>query len=93
MSTKVLITGATGYLGSHITKLLLKNRQGFEIIGTTRSAMKGEALINALGTSDRLKISSEIDMFNEPACFAKLIEKEKPQFVIHTAAPFFDETS
>jgi dTDP-4-dehydrorhamnose reductase len=32
-------------------------------------------------------------MYNDPACFAKLIEKEKPDYVIHTASPFFEETS
>ena len=34
---KVLITGATGFLGSHIIDLLLRTAPAFDIIGTTRS--------------------------------------------------------
>ena len=34
---KILITGVTGYLGSHIADLLLKIHPQVQIIGTTRS--------------------------------------------------------
>ena len=46
----------------------------------------------AIGTSDRLTIESDKDMFDDPTCFARIIEREKPDYVIHTAAPFFEET-
>ena len=37
-STKsILVTGATGYLGSHIVKKLLRSNQPLKIIGTTKS--------------------------------------------------------
>lgn len=42
-STKVLITGATGYIGSHLAKRLV-NRGDFSIIALARSKVKGEPL-------------------------------------------------
>lgn len=42
---KVLITGVTGYLGSHIADLLLKINPNVIILGTTRS-LKNEARIS-----------------------------------------------
>jgi len=39
---KVVVTGATGYLGSHITQKLLKNN--FKVIATTTSDIKAERL-------------------------------------------------
>ena len=35
--SKVLITGVTGYLGSHIADILLKSHPSVHIIGTTRN--------------------------------------------------------
>ena len=34
---KILITGVTGYLGSHLASLLLKTHPSISIVGTTRS--------------------------------------------------------
>jgi nucleoside-diphosphate-sugar epimerase len=41
---KFLITGVTGYLGSHIAILLIKANPSVQIIGTTRS-LKNEKRI------------------------------------------------
>lgn len=30
-------------------------------------------------------------MIKDPSCFEKVIRDVKPEFVIHTASPFFDE--
>ena len=40
MSKKLLLTGATGYLGSHITELLLSSpmSKNLKIIGTTKGS-------------------------------------------------------
>lgn len=45
MSTeKVLVTGATGFLATHIVDLLLS--KGYEVIGTARSEAKYKPLLN-----------------------------------------------
>jgi len=42
---KIFITGITGYLGSHIADILIKNHPGINIIGTTRSLTKNSQRI------------------------------------------------
>lgn len=37
MAAKVLITGVTGYLGSHIADTLVRRLPQVQVIGTTRS--------------------------------------------------------
>lgn len=32
-------------------------------------------------------------MIDNPACYAQLVEQHRPNFVIHTASPFFEEIS
>jgi short-subunit dehydrogenase len=74
---RVVVTGATGYLGSHITKqLLMKNLQ---VIGTTRSAIKAERLKQALDMSGNKQLTLiECDMIKDPSCFEKVIRDSKP---------------
>ncbi|KAG8928104.1 methylglyoxal reductase (NADPH-dependent) gre2 [Tulasnella sp. 419] len=50
--SKVLVTGANGFIGSHITKALLE--RGFSVRGTVRDENKGEALLK-LFNSDKLE--------------------------------------
>ena len=42
--SKVLVTGASGFIASWVTKILLE--RGFHVRGTVRSAAKGEYLAN-----------------------------------------------
>lgn len=42
---KIFVTGATGYLGSHITDLLLKSSSQVQVIGTTRT-LKNQQRLN-----------------------------------------------
>ena len=90
---KVIVTGATGFLGSHITQQLLL-KKNFQVIGTTKTLIKAERLKHTLNLTSqeasRVQFL-ECDMVHEPGCFEKIIRDTKPQFVIHTASPFFYE--
>lgn len=44
---KVLVTGASGFLGTHVVKALINS--GFSVRGTVRSTSKGEYLEKLFG--------------------------------------------
>lgn len=93
MAQKILLTGATGFLGSRITQQLLQRTQ-MQIIGTSKHKdIKEKSLRQALSTNPaaaeslaRLKVV-QCDLLTDPECFARLVLDEKPSFVIHTACP------
>jgi nucleoside-diphosphate-sugar epimerase len=71
MAKRVLVTGATGFLGSHVTKQLLQ--RNFKVVGTSRCAHKGKALEELLD-SKNLELHSGADMGENPACYSRLID-------------------
>ena len=98
-SQKVLVTGATGYLGAHVTRTLLKQTQA-TIIGTsTQVEWKGAKLRQTFEEDesmdghydiDRLDLV-ECDMLQDEECYYKAVMETKPDYVIHTAAPFMTD--
>jgi len=77
---KVLVSGATGFIGSHISKLLLD--QGYSVVGIGR--------LNNVSSVDEFKshrnfelIKCDIRNYNEVLC---VIETLNPDIIIHTAA-------
>src|SRR5688572_12821673 len=73
---KILLTGANGFLGLHLTRLLLEN--GYELIAT--------------GTRDQSLFSSQAGFIyvkmdiTDPFGVHDVFEKYKPGVVIHAAA-------
>ncbi|OAV86218.1 hypothetical protein PTTG_02747 [Puccinia triticina 1-1 BBBD Race 1] len=84
---KVLITGISGFVGAHVAKTFLDN--GWEVIGTVRSAEKGESLLDLPGFSSfakdgKIKFAVVEDIskadFNPILCGVDALA--------HTASPF-----
>jgi nucleoside-diphosphate-sugar epimerase len=76
MKPRVLLTGATGFVGSHLVDSLLKNN--FEVIAAVRHSSNTDSLQNKDITI------AKVD-FHDIALLQNLIETSKPQYVLHNA--------
>ncbi|MBW2989443.1 GDP-mannose 4,6-dehydratase [Candidatus Woesearchaeota archaeon] len=83
---KALITGITGFVGSHLAELLLS--KGYEVWGIVRWRSTTE---NIRHISSKLKII-EADL-NDSHSFYAAIQKIKPDEIYHLAAQSFVPTS
>lgn len=84
MQEQVLVTGANGFIASHITKLLLE--QGFVVRGTVRNPLRLDTIgfLKALpGASNLELVSADL---NEEGAFSNYTADV--DYVIHTASPF-----
>ncbi len=79
---RVLITGITGFVGSHLSELLLA--KGLEVHGIERWRSKTE---NIDHIKDRIKII-EADI-RDAHSMEKVIEKVEPDYIFHLAAQSF----
>jgi len=83
----VLITGVTGYLGSHITLLYLQDG-GFNVRGTvrdTKNEKKLEPLKKAFGDHyDKLELRAA-DLTDKASILAAA---EGVDYIVHVASPF-----
>ena len=79
----ILVTGATGYIGSQIIEILLK--EGYHVRGTVRSLQNQQetAFLSKLKHSEHLSIV-EADLTND-ACWDATVNG--CEYVIHTASP------
>lgn len=84
MQNRVLVTGANGFIASHITKLLLE--QGFAVRGTVRNPLKLDAVgfLKALPGAHNLELVSA-DLNDEGAFLDYTADVD---YVIHAASPF-----
>jgi len=82
MKKKSLITGITGFAGSHLAELLLKNNH--EVYGTVRWRSKTE---NIEHIKKQLKLI-EADLLDAHS-MQNLIRKTKPDYIFHLAAQSF----
>ncbi|CUM67052.1 uncharacterized protein PRCAT00004741001 [Priceomyces carsonii] len=93
MSQTVLVTGGTGYVGSHCILQLLEN--GFTVRTTVRNEDKGEALVKAL---DKIVSKSDNKSPNKLTIFRANLDLDEGwndaisgcTFVLHVASPFSD---
>jgi nucleoside-diphosphate-sugar epimerase len=86
MST-VLLTGASGFLGLHILRLLVE--EGYTVVATVRSPSKAQEVLNVVKPYDsNVKISYVPDISVDGACDATFNEHPQITAVIHTASPF-----
>jgi GDP-4-dehydro-6-deoxy-D-mannose reductase len=83
---KALITGITGFAGSHLAELLLK--EGYAVYGSTRPRSKTEHIDH---------ITDKITLFDadlvDSHSFYTVINKVKPDFIFHLAAQAFVPSS
>lgn len=84
--TSALITGITGFAGSHLAELLLK--EGVEVYGIQRWRSKTE---NIEGLRDKVKIE-EADLLDAHSLYT-VIDKIKPDYIFHLAAQSFVQSS
>ncbi|ODQ64917.1 NAD(P)-binding protein [Nadsonia fulvescens var. elongata DSM 6958] len=84
--TTVLLTGASGFIASHIVKQLLE--QGFHVVGTVRSQAKADYFINRYGKEAPLKFAIVEDIVSDDAFDKVLQEHPEITAVLHTASPF-----
>ena len=84
MQKRVLVTGANGFIASHIIKLLLE--KGFAVRGTVRNPLKLDTIgfLKALpGASNMELVSADL---NDEGAFSDYTADV--DYVIHTASPF-----
>jgi dihydroflavonol-4-reductase len=85
MTSRVLVTGISGYIGQHIGAELL--RQGYEVVGTVRSSSKAAATrsaIAAVTAADGLTFA-EADLLSDHGWEEAMTGCS---YVIHVASPF-----
>jgi GDP-4-dehydro-6-deoxy-D-mannose reductase len=85
---RVLITGITGFAGSHLADYILENHPGVEIYGIVRWRSRME---NILHIQDKIALF-EADL-KDIVSLKKCLEKIKPDRIFHLAAQSFVPTS
>ncbi len=83
---KALITGITGFAGSHLAELLL--RESVDVYGIQRWRSKTE---NMEDIKDKVKIE-EADLLDAHSLYS-VIDKIKPDYIFHLAAQSFVQSS
>jgi GDP-mannose 4,6-dehydratase len=87
---RVLITGITGFVGSHMVDYLIENVPDVKIFATRRWRSKEENIKHLFG-EDRV-ILEECDLLDRGS-LERIIEMSKPDIVYHFAAQSFPESS
>ena len=87
---RVLITGITGFVGSHMADYLIKNVPDVKIFATRRWRSKEENISHLFG--DDSVVFEECDLLDRGS-LARIIEISKPDIVYHFAAQSFPESS
>lgn len=83
---KALITGITGFAGSHLAELLL--REGYEVYGISRARSKTDNIDHI-----RHKLQLEdADLLDSHSLYT-IIDKIEPNFIFHLAAQSFVQSS
>jgi GDP-4-dehydro-6-deoxy-D-mannose reductase len=85
---KALITGITGFAGSHLAEYLLAHQPDVEVFGTRRWR---SPLDNIEGIVDRVTLV-ECDL-RDGASVLAMLERVRPDYVFHLAAQSFVPTS
>ena len=85
---KALITGITGFAGSHLAEYLLAEQSDVEVFGTRRWRSPME---NLGGVADRVTLI-ECDLVDYSSVHS-LLEQVRPDYIFHLAAQSFVPTS
>ena len=87
---RILITGITGFVGSHMADHLLENVPDVKIFATRRWRSKEENIKHLFGNEQ--VILEECDLLDRGS-LARIIHISKPDLVYHFAAQSFPESS
>ena len=79
--TRILITGVTGMVGSHLAEYLLKEQKHCRVFGAKRWRSNLE---NILQIKDNIEIF-DADLTDQSACMS-LLEAVRPDIIFHLAA-------
>lgn len=93
MPTKILITGITGMVGSHLADFLLEHTD-WDIYGACRwrSPLENVAhLLERVNQKDRVYF--EYADLNDEVSLLNLVRKVKPDYIFHLAAQSYPQTS
>lgn len=83
---KALITGITGFVGSHLAELLLK--EGFQVYGTMRPRSKTDNITEIM---DKIQLE-DVDIADSHSLYTA-IGKIKPDMIFHLAAQSYVPSS
>lgn len=86
MAEKALITGITGFAGSHLAELLLE--EGYEVYGTARPRSKTE-YIDHIKNKIHLEDADVLDSHSLHSIMVQM----KPDYIFHLAAQSFVQSS
>ena len=93
MSNKVLITGITGMVGSHMADFLLRKTKS-KIVGICRWRSPLDNVDHLLQRANKKnRIKFEYADLNDVSSLIKVIKKEKPSHIYHLAAQSFPNVS
>ena len=87
---RILITGITGFVGSHMADYLLKNVSDVKIFATRRWRSKEDNIKHLFGNEQ--VVLEECDLLDRGS-LARIIHISKPDLVYHFAAQSFPESS
>ncbi|MBN2027606.1 MAG: GDP-mannose 4,6-dehydratase [Actinobacteria bacterium] len=85
---RILITGITGFVGSHLAEYALDNEEGIEVFGTVRWRSRMD---NVEGIEDRVHLL-DCDLRDNVAV-KNTLKDVKPDYIFHLAAQSFVPTS
>lgn len=88
--TNVLITGGTGFVGSHMIDYLLKTQPEVKIFASRRWRSRDENIDHLYGNTNVVFIEADL---NDSSSIARMIKEALPDYVFHFAAQSFPETS
>lgn len=86
MTDIILVTGATGFIASHVTAGLLK--QGYSVRGTVRNKVKGERIVEALSANGVDTSRLELIEANLDSDAGWKDAVQDCRYVQHIASPF-----
>src|SRR3990167_8959509 len=75
MKQRILITGISGFVGTHLTNVLLRNKK-YQVYGTVLHTPKTNDLDTHIFKGDLIN----------PSFLAKVVGESMPEYVIHLAA-------
>lgn len=85
MKKKILITGITGFVGSHLADYVIENKSNCEVLGIKRWHLSN--LKNIKGILNKITLL-DCDV-TDPVSVRKLISKTKPDVIFHCASESF----
>lgn len=85
MKKKILITGITGFVGSHLADYILKNQKNCEVFGIKRWHLS--SLKNIKNILEKIELH-DCDI-TDPISVRKLVSNIKPDIIFHCAAESF----